>query len=46
MVIAAGREFGHIATSSMPEPLMATPALSTGVLYFRSASSVIAIGRS
>lgn len=45
MVIAAGREFRHIATNSMPEALMATPALSNGVLYLRGASSVFAIGR-
>lgn len=45
MVIAAGREFRHIATNSMPEPLMATPALSNGVLYLRGASSLFAIGR-
>ena len=45
MVIAAGREFRHIATNSIPELLMATPALSNGVLYLRGASSVFAIGR-
>ena len=45
MVIAAGRAFRHIATNSIPEPLMATPALSKGVLYLRGASSVFAIGR-
>jgi outer membrane protein assembly factor BamB len=45
MVIAAGREFRHIATNSIPELLMATPALSNGVLYLRGVSSVFAIGR-
>jgi outer membrane protein assembly factor BamB len=45
MVIAAGREFRHIATNSIPEPLMATPALANGVLYLRGASTVFAIGR-
>jgi hypothetical protein len=45
MVIAAGREFRHIATNSIRELLMATPALSNGVLYLRGASSVFAIGR-
>ena len=44
MVIAAGREFRHIATNSIPELLMATPALSNGVLYLRGASSLFAIG--
>ena len=45
LVIAAGREFRHIATNSMPELLMATPALSNGVLYVRGVSSLFAIGR-
>jgi outer membrane protein assembly factor BamB len=45
MVIAAGRTFRHIATNSIPETLMATPALSNGVLYLRGSSSMFAIGR-
>ena len=45
MVLTAGREFRHIATNSIPELLMATPALSDGVLYLRGSSSVFAIGR-
>ncbi len=44
LVIAAGREFRHLATNSMGEPLMATPALSEGVMYVRSAASLFAIG--
>jgi outer membrane protein assembly factor BamB len=44
-IVAAGREFKHIATSSLGELLMATPALSNGVMYVRSAKSLIAIGR-
>jgi outer membrane protein assembly factor BamB len=45
VVIAAGREFRHIATNSMGELLMATPALSEGVMYVRTARSLFAIGR-
>jgi outer membrane protein assembly factor BamB len=45
IVIAAGREFRHIATNPIGELLMATPALSDGVMYVRSASSLFAIGK-
>ena len=45
MVIAAGRQFRMIATNTIGEPLMATPALSDGVMYVRSSSSVFAVGR-
>ncbi len=45
LVIAAGRSFTHIATNSMGEMLMATPALSGGVMYVRSSKSLFAIGR-
>jgi outer membrane protein assembly factor BamB len=45
LVIGAGDTFKHIATSSMGEPLMATPALVNGVMYVRSASTLFAIGR-
>jgi outer membrane protein assembly factor BamB len=44
IVLAAGREFRHIATNSMGELLMATPALSNGVMYVRGVSSLFAIG--
>lgn len=44
LVVAAGPEFKHIATNPMGELLMATPALSEGVLYVRSAASLFAIG--
>jgi len=43
--VAAGREFKQIATNSMGELLMATPAVSEGVMYVRSSSSLFAIGR-
>jgi outer membrane protein assembly factor BamB len=45
LVIAAGQKFTLVATNSMGELLMATPALSDGVMYVRSAASLFAIGR-
>jgi outer membrane protein assembly factor BamB len=45
VVVAAGREFKHIATNRMGELLMATPALSEGVMYVRSSQSLFAVGR-
>jgi len=45
LVVAAGEKFNHIATNSIGELLMATPALSDGVMYVRSANSVFAIGK-
>jgi outer membrane protein assembly factor BamB len=45
LVVAAGREFKHLATNPMGELLMATPALSEGALYLRSAASLFAVGR-
>ena len=44
LVVAAGPEFKHIATNSMGELLMATPALSEGVMYVRSSHTLFAIG--
>lgn len=44
LVVAAGPKFAHIATNSMGELLMATPALSEGVMYVRSSSGLFAIG--
>jgi outer membrane protein assembly factor BamB len=44
IVVAAGREFRHVATNAMGELVMATPALSRGVMYVRGAGSVFAIG--
>jgi outer membrane protein assembly factor BamB len=45
IVVAAGREFKHLGTNSMGELLMATPALSEGVMYVRSAAGLFAVGR-
>jgi outer membrane protein assembly factor BamB len=44
LVVSAGPTFKHIATNSMGEPLMATPALSDGVMYVRSSRTLFAIG--
>jgi outer membrane protein assembly factor BamB len=44
IVIKAGPEFEHLGTNSMGELLMATPALSEGVMYVRSVDSLFAIG--
>jgi outer membrane protein assembly factor BamB len=46
LVIAAGPEFRHLATNTLGEPLMATPALSEGVMYVRSPGTLFAIGQS
>ena len=45
IVVAAGEKFAHVATNSMGELLMATPALSDGVMYVRSSASLFAIGK-
>jgi outer membrane protein assembly factor BamB len=45
IVVKAGTEFDHIATNTMGELLMATPALSGGVMYVRAVNHVFAIGR-
>jgi outer membrane protein assembly factor BamB len=42
-VVAAGREFRLLATHPMGDLLMATPALSRGVMYVRSAGSLFAV---
>jgi outer membrane protein assembly factor BamB len=44
LVIAAGPAFAHVATNPMGELLMATPALSEGVMIVRSSTAVSAIG--
>jgi outer membrane protein assembly factor BamB len=44
LIITAGRKYAHVATNSMGELLMATPALSEGVMYVRSAQSLFAVG--
>jgi outer membrane protein assembly factor BamB len=44
VVLAAGPGFKHIATNSIGEALMATPALSQGVMYLRTSMSLLAVG--
>ncbi len=44
LVVRAGREFERIQANTMGELLMATPALSDGVMFVRSAGSLFAIG--
>jgi outer membrane protein assembly factor BamB len=45
LVVEAGRTFRQIAVNEMGELVMATPALSNGVMYVRTAKSLVAIGR-
>lgn len=45
LVVSAGEKFAHLKTNSMGELLMATPALSEGVMYVRTAQSLFAVGR-
>jgi outer membrane protein assembly factor BamB len=44
-VVAAGRTFTHVATNSLGEALMATPALSQGTMFLRTSMSLMAVGR-
>jgi outer membrane protein assembly factor BamB len=46
LVVKAGGEFKELGKNSMDELLMATPALSEGVIYVRTARSLFAVGRS
>jgi len=45
LIVEAGATFKHIGTNSVGEMLMATPALSDGVMYVRGVSTLFAIGR-
>jgi len=45
LVVEAGASFKHIATNSIGEMLMATPALSDGVMFVRGVSTLFAIAR-
>ncbi len=42
-VIKAGSKFEVLAKNDLGEPCLATPALSQGVLYFRTSASLLAI---
>jgi len=43
-VIKAGPKLETLAQNEMGEPCLATPAISQGVLYFRTTASLLAIG--
>jgi outer membrane protein assembly factor BamB len=45
VVVEAGRTFKQVAENDMGELVMATPALSNGVMYVRTSKSLVAIGR-
>jgi len=45
LVIEAGPVFKHLASNTMGETIMSTPALSDGVMFVRGASTLFAIGR-
>ncbi|MFN3191034.1 MAG: PQQ-binding-like beta-propeller repeat protein [Aureliella sp.] len=44
IVLKAGNEFEKVAENDLGESLLASPAISEGVLYFRTESKLIAIG--
>lgn len=44
-VVKAGQEFKIIAQNNMNDILMATPAISGDVIYFRAQKSLIAVGK-
>jgi outer membrane protein assembly factor BamB len=43
LVVSAGETFKHLATNSMGETIMATPALSDGAMFVRGANTLFAI---
>ena len=43
-VIKAGEKFKLLSTNPIGEPLMATPALSSGAMYLRATSHLFAVG--
>jgi hypothetical protein len=45
LVLTADSVPGHVATNPMGESLMATPALSDGVMFVRGARHLFAVGR-
>jgi len=44
-VLKAGPNFELLATNEMDETCMASPAVSEGVLYFKTRSQLVAIGK-
>ncbi|MDJ0842318.1 MAG: PQQ-binding-like beta-propeller repeat protein [Acidobacteriota bacterium] len=45
LVVKAGTEYADVGTSELGETLMATPAISESVLYFRARHHLFAIGK-
>jgi outer membrane protein assembly factor BamB len=45
LVVEAGRTFRQLAMNEMGDLTMATPALSSGVMFVRTATSLVAIGK-
>ncbi|HEX8029143.1 MAG TPA: PQQ-binding-like beta-propeller repeat protein, partial [Vicinamibacterales bacterium] len=45
LVVEAGPVFKHLASNTMGETIMSTPALSDGMMFVRAASTLFAIGR-
>lgn len=45
LTIRAGIDFEVLSRSKAPDPILATPAISEGVLYIRTGRELIAIGR-
>jgi outer membrane protein assembly factor BamB len=45
LVVEAGRTFRQLAMNEMGELVMATPALSQGVMYIRTARALVAVGQ-
>jgi hypothetical protein len=43
-VIKAGRTYELVSKSSLGDIAMATPAISEGVIYFRTGKGIVAIG--
>ena len=43
IVVRSGRKFEHLATNSMGETSMATPALSERLMYVRGAALLFAV---
>ena len=43
-VLEAGPEYRELAINEVGEPLMATPAVSDGVLYVRTPTRIVAVG--
>ena len=44
VVLKAGEKFEVLATNTLGEPSLATPAVSGGVIFFRTRSHVVAVG--